>query len=179
MAELIGIDEISGVVLARLRAFGDARGSFRETFRRAWFPQRDWTTLQMNCSRSQAGVVRGLHYHFQQVDYWYVAAGRIRAALFDMRPASPTYMAVHTLDMDAEAESGLYIPIGVAHGFAALSDAMLIYVVDRYFDGSDEYGVAWNDPALGIDWGVAEPIISPRDAQYGPYADVPEGIRPK
>lgn len=179
MAELVEINAIAGVLVARLRAFGDARGSFRETFRQAWFPQRDWKMVQTNCSRSQAGVVRGLHYHFQQVDYWYVAAGKIRAALFDMRPASPTYLAVHTIDIDAGAELGLYIPVGVAHGFAALTDATLIYVVDRYFDGSDEYGVAWNDPALGIDWGVAQPIISPRDAQYGPYAEVPLEIRPK
>ncbi len=179
MPRMIESDYIADVVLVHLQAFGDARGSFRETFRREWFPHRRWEMMQPNCPHSQAGVVRGLHYHFRQVDYWYVTAGKIRAALFDMRPGSRTYRATQTLDMSAEADMGLFIPIGVAHGFAALTDATLIYVVDHYFDGSDEFGVAWNDPTLAIDWGVAEPIVSPRDARYRPYAEIEAEFRPK
>lgn len=161
--QLVESEKISGVMIAHLTIHGDDRGSFRETFRKEWFPQRNWENFQSNCSQSMAGVLRGLHYHFHQVDYWYVPRGTIRAALFDMRPNSPTYMATQTIDMGEENDIGLFIPIGVAHGFATLTDATLMYIVDNYFDGSDEYGVAWNDPALGIDWGLENPIVSGRD----------------
>lgn len=179
MPQIVESTQIAGVQIVQLRAHGDARGSFREIFRREWFPQRAWEQLQSNCSRSAAGVLRGLHYHFHQVDYWFVAHGLVRAALFDMRPGSPTYGAVQTLDLGAERELGLYIPIGVAHGFAALQDATLLYIVDRYFDGRDEYGVAWDDPALGIDWGVRDPVVSERDRRNPRHADVPAAQRPR
>ncbi len=179
MAEIVESKDIRGVYVVQLQAFGDGRGSFRETFRKAWFPQRTWEMVQTNCSHSAAGVVRGLHYHFHQVDYWYVAQGRIRAVLFDMRPASPTFRAVLTLDLDAGDDRGLFIPVGVAHGFAALTQATLIYVVDNYFDGRDEYGVAWDDPEINVDWGVTNPIVSPRDQRNPRYADLPAEARPR
>jgi dTDP-4-dehydrorhamnose 3,5-epimerase len=172
-------DKIAGVFIAELRAFGDERGSFREVFRKEWFPQRSWDVVQSNCSHSAAGVLRGLHYHFNQVDYWYVTRGHIRAALFDMRPDSPTFMATQTVDMGAGNDRGLFIPIGVAHGFATLADATLMYIVDNYYDGGDEFGVAWNDPALGIDWGVDEPIVSGRDQSNLPFDRIAAANRPK
>ena len=177
--QLIESEKISGVMIAHLTAYGDDRGSFRETFRKEWFPQRSWDNFQTNCSHSMAGVLRGLHYHFHQVDYWYVPRGTIRAALFDMRPNSPTYMATQTIDMGEENDLGLFIPIGVAHGFATLTDATLMYIVDNYFDGSDEYGVAWNDPALGIDWGLENPVISGRDQKNLVYKMVSAETLPK
>ena len=179
MSEIIESDVISGVYITHLRSFGDDRGSFRETFRKDWFPQRSWEIFQTNCSHSMKGVLRGLHYHFNQVDYWYVPRGRVRAALFDMRPDSPTYMATQTVDMGEENDIGLFIPIGVAHGFATLEDATLMYIVDNYYDGDDEFGVAWNDPALGIDWGLADPVVSGRDQQNRPYNEIPDEERPK
>lgn len=179
MSEIVESDVISGVYITRLRSFGDDRGSFRETFRKDWFPQRSWEIVQTNCSHSMKGVLRGLHYHFNQVDYWYAPRGRIRAALFDMRPDSPTYMATQTVDMGEENDIGLFIPIGVAHGFATLEDATLMYIVDNYYDGGDEFGVAWNDPALGIDWGLADPIVSGRDQKNRPYSEIPDEERPK
>ncbi|MCO5199752.1 MAG: dTDP-4-dehydrorhamnose 3,5-epimerase [Anaerolineae bacterium] len=169
---------ISGVYVVQLQSFGDDRGSFREFFRKEWFPQRSWDDLQTNCSHSKAGVLRGLHYHFHQVDYWFVPKGTIRAALFDMRPSSPTFMATQTVDMGEANERGLFIPIGVAHGFATLADATLVYVVDNYFDGRDEYGIAWNDPALGIDWELTEPVVSARDQNNPLFKDVLEENRP-
>ena len=177
--QIVESKTISGVFIANLTIHGDGRGSFRETFRKSWFPQRSWDNFQSNCSQSKAGVLRGLHYHFHQVDYWYVPRGTIRAALFDMRPNSPTYMATQTVDMGEENDIGLFIPVGVAHGFATLTDATLMYIVDNYFDGSDEYGVAWNDPALGIDWGLTDPVVSGRDQQNALYADVSAENLPK
>ncbi|MGB1250114.1 MAG: dTDP-4-dehydrorhamnose 3,5-epimerase family protein [Candidatus Promineifilaceae bacterium] len=177
--QLIESDKIAGVIIADLTVYGDERGSFRETFRKSWFPQRSWEVFQTNCSHSEAGVLRGLHYHFKQVDYWYVPSGTLRAALFDMRPNSPTYMATQTIDMGEKNDVGLFIPIGVAHGFAALTDVTLTYIVDNYFDGGDEYSVAWDDPALGIDWGLENPVVSERDQKNVVYAAVPMADRPK
>jgi dTDP-4-dehydrorhamnose 3,5-epimerase len=168
---------ITGVYIAQLRPFADERGRFIETFRKEWFPQRTWETIQSNRSDSKAGVLRGLHYHHHQVDYWYVQSGRIRAALYDLRPSSPTYRAAQTLEMDDQ--SGLFIPIGVAHGFLALTDATLTYVVDNYYDGRDEFGVAWNDPDLGLDWGTSTPIISPRDQANPRLRDIPAATLPR
>lgn len=179
MAKIIESDVISGVYIANLQIYGDTRGSFREMFRKDWFPQRDWQIIQSNCSHSKQGVLRGLHYHFHQVDYWYVVAGEIRAALFDMRPQSPTYMATQTVDMGGENDIGLFIPIGVAHGFATLRDARLVYIVDNYYDSSDEFGVAWDDPQLNLDWGHRSPILSRRDQQNPHLADIPEQDLPR
>ncbi|MCL4869235.1 MAG: dTDP-4-dehydrorhamnose 3,5-epimerase family protein [Anaerolineae bacterium] len=154
---------IDGVQIARLKLWQDDRGFFVETFRKEWFPQRSWDIVQTNRSESRQGVVRGLHYHFHQVDYWYVPRGMIRAVMVDLRPQSPTFRASLTLDMGEANPIGLFIPVGVAHGFAALTNATMTYIVDNYYDSRDEFGVLWNDPELNLDWGVKNPIVSPRD----------------
>ena len=164
---------IKDVQIVTFEPFVDERGRFIETFRREWFPQRSWQIIQTNRSDSKAGVLRGLHYHFHQVDYWYVVAGRIRAGLFDMRFGSPTYGATQTIEMGEDNQIGLFIPIGVAHGFVTLTDATLTYVVDNYYDSQDEYGVAWNDPEIVVPWGVESPLISPRDAANPLLKDIP------
>ena len=169
---------IEGVCLAELTPFADERGRFLETFRKEWFPQRTWETVQTNRSDSHAGVLRGLHYHFRQVDYWYVVSGRIRAALADIRPDSPSAGASETIEMGGENQLGLFVPVGVAHGFVALTDATLFYIVDNYYDSSDEYGIAWNDPQLAIAWGVSKPTVSARDAANPLLADVPSDRLP-
>lgn len=172
---------ISGVYLAHLTAFSDERGRFLETFRKEWFPQRSWEKIQMNRSESKANVLRGLHYHFNQVDYWYVHSGEIRVGLVDLRPLSPTYMTAQTLDIEGGNGVGIFIPVGVAHGFLALTDAVHTYVVDNYYDGGkDEFGVAWNDPDLGLDWKISEPpLISKRDASNLRLRDIPVEQLPK
>ncbi len=171
---------IKGVFTVKLRPFGDERGRFMETFRKDWFPQRNWDILQMNRSDSQAGVLRGLHFHHHQVDYWCVAKGMIRAGMVDLRPSSPTYLHTQTIEIGDFNEMGLFIPIGVAHGFLALSDVTLTYIVDNYYDnGRDENGVAWNDPDIGIDWGISQPILSKRDAENAFLRDIPPEARPK
>lgn len=165
---------IAGVFMVKLRAYEDARGRFLETFRKEWFPQRSWEIIQSNRSDSKAGVLRGLHYHHHQVDYWYVLSGRIRAGMVDLRRSSSTFMATETAEMGQEHELGLFIPVGVAHGFVALTDATLVYIVDKYYDGGhDENGVAWNDPDIGLEWGVADPVVSDRDANNPYLRDIP------
>lgn len=165
--------QIQGVFLARLKAHEDDRGRFWETFRKEWFPHRSWAILQTNRSDSKQNVLRGLHYHHKQVDYWYVVNGKIRAGLADLRPHSPTWLATQTVEMSAENNLGLFIPVGVAHGFLALENSTLIYVVDNYYDGDDEFGIAWNDPNLKINWAVSNPILSPRDQKNPTLEDIP------
>jgi dTDP-4-dehydrorhamnose 3,5-epimerase len=179
MTDLLQPTAIQGVFVANLRAFGDERGRFMETFRIEWFPQVSWQRLQTNRSDSKAGVLRGLHYHFHQVDYWFVPSGKIRAGLVDLRPSSPSYLTAQTVDMGEENNVGLFIPVGVAHGFYALTDCTLCYVVNNYYDGADEFGVAWNDPRIGLVWGTDAPLLSPRD-QKNPYLrDIPAENMPK
>ena len=170
---------IAGVYIVQLQAYTDERGRFMETFRKEWFPQRSWDCLQSNRSDSRAGVLRGLHYHHQQVDYWYAVSGRLRAAMVDLRPSSPTHTATQTIEMGNNNEIGLFIPPGVAHGFVALTDATLTYVVDNYYDGGDEFGIAWNDPQLGLDWGVVPAVVSDRDAANPRLQDIPPEHLPR
>jgi dTDP-4-dehydrorhamnose 3,5-epimerase len=170
---------IKDVQIVTLQPFIDERGRFMEVFRREWFPQRSWKIIQSNRSDSKAGVLRGLHYHFHQVDYWYVVNGKIRAGLADIRPDSPTYGATQAIEMGEENQLGVFIPVGVAHGFVTLTDATLTYVVDNYYDGADELGVAWNDPDLALPWDVETPTVSPRDAANPFLKDIRAGKLPK
>lgn len=173
-------DRIQGVFFATIRAFEDDRGRFMETFRREWFPWIEWDKIQGNRSDSRSNVLRGLHYHHHQIDYWYVPNGIIRVGMVDLRPSSPTYMATQTLEVGANNNVGVFIPIGVAHGFVALTDATLMYMVNNYYnDGSDENGVAWNDPEIRLDWGIEEPLLSPRDQKNRFLRDIPAAELPK
>lgn len=173
MAVLRPSERIEGVIHADLRPVTDERGSFAETFRTEWFPARAWTVVQSNRSTSLPGVLRGLHYHHHQADYWLPLAGRMRAALADLRPASPTFRQTEIVDLDGSAPAGLLIPPGVAHGYLALTDATLLYLVDAYYTGTDEHGVAWDDPELRVAWGTVRPQLSRRDLSNPRLADIP------
>ncbi len=179
MPTIVESDTIDGVQIAELRAFGDERGRFTEIFRKEWFPQRQWGNVQINRSDSAAGVLRGLHYHFNQVDYWYLLAGTIRIGLVDLRPSSPTHGSAHTIDITAADNTGVFIPIGVAHGFLALTDVTLMYVVDNYYDGADEFGLAWDDPDVAVPWRLdAAPILSSRDTANPLLANISAAALP-
>ena len=179
-AHIQPLTTIEGVYIAPIKAFADERGAFMETFRKEWFPNVNWDRIQSNCSVSKAGVLRGLHYHHHQIDYWYVTQGTVRVAMADLRPSSPTYMATHVLELGEANNVGLFIPVGVAHGFYTLTDTTLTYLVNNYYEGgSDEHGVAWNDPDIGIGWGVTDPLISPRDAENPLLRDIPRDMLPR
>ena len=134
--------------------------------------------VQGNRSDSRAGVVRALHYHLHQADYWYVPQGRIFVAMFDLRRSSVTRGQTLTLQIGEGAEIGVYIPPGVAHGFQAVTDATLTYLVDEYYDASDEHGVAWDDPDAAIPWPIADAILSDRDKANPKLQDIPDGELP-
>jgi len=154
---------IFGVVLVDLDPREDDRGLFAELFR---FDRLNlaYRPAQANLSVSRAGVLRGLHYHHSQYDYWIPMGGRLRVGLADLRRGSATWKASMTLDLDAAHPQGLLIPAGVAHGYFALEDAKLLYLVEQVYDGSDEWGVAWDDPDLAVAWDLnGVPVLSDRD----------------
>ena len=141
----------------------DDRGSVTEIYRRAWIPEMR-EALQANLSISKANVLRGLHFHRKQADYWCVINGTAFIGLYDLRRGSPTEGRPAEVRIDAaRAPRALYIPKGVAHGFYAETDLVLQYFVDEYYSGEDEFGIAWDDPRLEINWPSADPILSERD----------------
>lgn len=154
--------EIDGVRFIELVVHGDDRGSFAEVYRQAWLPGEQ-PALQGNLSRSSPGVLRGMHFHRRQWDYWFVVTGTAFVALADLRRGSPTEGRIATTRLSWEEPRGLFIPPGVAHGFLAETELVLGYLIDRYFDGSDEFGVAWDDPGLAIAWPTPDPTLSERD----------------
>jgi dTDP-4-dehydrorhamnose 3,5-epimerase len=185
MAELEPSSAIDGVVVVSPDIHGDDRGIFIETYRRQWFPGGR-EMIQGNRGDRKAGAVVGLHYHLHQADYWYVPYGRARVVLHDLRVGSPTEGATQLIDLGSEPGTagvdhdhrGIYIPPGLAHGFAALTDMTITYLVDGYYNPADELGVAWDDPEIGADWGVTEPTLSGRDQANPRRTDLPEGRRP-
>ena len=156
---------IAGVVVITPTVHGDERGVFVETYRREWFPDGR-EMVQGNRSDKAAGAVVGLHFHRLQADYWYVPRGRARVVLHDLRAGSPTEGSTMAFDIGDHDHRGVWIPPGVAHGFAALTDVTMTYLVDRYYDPADELGVAWDDTSIGADWGIppgAAVVLSARD----------------
>lgn len=168
---------IAGVFIVEPTVHGDQRGLFIETYRRQWFPGAR-EMIQSNRSNKQAGALVGLHYHLHQSDYWYVPVGTARVVLHDLREGGPTDGATMSFDISGENHWGVYIPPGVAHGFAALTDVVMTYLVDGYYNPADELGVQFDDPAIHANWGVTDPILSKRDASNPPRSELPVGRTP-
>lgn len=177
MAHIHESTTISGVWIVEPAIHGDQRGLFIETYRREWFPNGR-EMVQGNRANRQRGALVGLHYHLHQADYWYVPFGHARVVLHDLREGGPTDGATLELDLTGDNHHGVFIPPGVAHGFAAVTDMVITYLVDGYYNPADELGVMWNDPAVAADWGVTDPILSARDQHNPRRADLPSGRRP-
>ena len=154
---------IPGVEIVDVTAHADERGSFAEIARFKGLPVE---FAQANHSRSARNVLRGLHFHVRQWDLWYPVTGRLRVGLADLRDKS-VKPACMTLELTSEEPRALLIPPGVAHGYLALEPSDLVYLVTHEYDASDEYGIAWNDPALDIAWQTRDPILSDRDRSNG------------
>jgi dTDP-4-dehydrorhamnose 3,5-epimerase len=162
--------EIPEVILVEPRVFADQRGFFLETYKHSDFtangiPER---LVQDNYSHSKRGVLRGLHYQRPpQAQGKLVMAlkGEIFDVAVDIREGSPTYLHWVSAVLSDENLHLLYVPPGFAHGFCVLSpEADVLYQVTAEYSPSHDRGVIWNDPALAIDWPVAEPLLSPKDA---------------
>ena len=168
---------LPGVRYGTIERHADERGAFRELWRASELPGVRF--VQTNLSSSAAGVLRGLHMHRRQDDLWIVADGRAFVALVDVRPlldGSRSAAVVETRELGPD--DWVLIPAGVAHGFLALEPLQLIYLVTNEYDGSDELGFAWDDPAVAVDWPVlagsvqGRPITSGRDAANPSLAEL-------
>jgi dTDP-4-dehydrorhamnose 3,5-epimerase len=161
---------LSGVKLIAPRVFGDDRGFFMESYRRNVFADLGIPEemVQQNHSRSTRGVLRGMHFQIGDGASKLVrcARGRIWDVLVDIRHGSPTFGEWEAFELDDEQLHVLYAPIGFAHGFCVLSDvADVVYQQSNYYSGEVERGFSVDDPAVGIDWPIAEDerIVSDRD----------------
>jgi dTDP-4-dehydrorhamnose 3,5-epimerase len=170
--------ELPGVLVIEPRVFKDERGLFLETYHGTRYEEHGlpWRFVQDNLSRSCRGVVRGLHYQWghPQGKLVMVAQGEVFDVAVDIRRDSPTFGRWVGVTLSAADCSQLYIPPGFAHGFCALSEmATVVYKCTDYYVAQDEHGIAWNDPALAIEWPVSDPILSAKDRANPILADVP------
>lgn len=159
--ELQEVEAIPGALIGRPKVWEDERGGFMEIMREENFSE---PFVQSNHSHSKAGVLRGLHYHRNQADLWYVMNGKAQAMMADLRKKTDK-PAVVSVDLRAGDPKVLYIPPGVAHGFLAITDVDLIYWVTEYYDSSDEFGIAWDDPTIQAPWNIDSPLLSDRDKE--------------
>lgn len=170
---------IEGVVILEPRVFGDDRGYFFESFSEREFAEKVGavTFVQDNESKSCYGVLRGLHYQLPphtQSKLVRVVSGRVLDVAVDIRKGSPTFGKHVAVELSGENKRQLFIPQGFAHGFAVLSEeAVFQYKCDRFYAPQSEASIAWNDPALGIDWQLplAEVILSEKDKHHPALAD--------
>lgn len=148
---------IAGVVVVDVRAYGDARGYFMETYKRSDFEKGGIKAefVQDNQSASTKGVLRGLHFQMEhpQAKLVRVVSGEVFDVAVDLRPGSPTYGKWEGVILSEENHRQFFIPRGFAHGFLVLSDtAVFAYKCDDVYHPNDEGGIAWNDPDIGIVW---------------------------
>jgi dTDP-4-dehydrorhamnose 3,5-epimerase len=162
---------LSGVLLLQPRVHHDARGYFLESYSArtlAEFGIND-VFVQDNQSRSVQGVLRGLHYQVNpgQVKLVRVLSGVIFDVVVDIRHGSPTFGQWFGETLSAENHLQMYVPIGFAHGFCVLSDtAEIAYKCSTFYSPPDERGLAWDDPDVGIEWPVTDPLVSERDTRH-------------
>jgi dTDP-4-dehydrorhamnose 3,5-epimerase len=169
--------EIPDIALVEPEVHGDERGFMVETFRaEAWREVGvDAEFVQENHSRSRAGILRGIHFQTDpgQAKLVRCARGRIWDVVVDLRRDSPTYMRWEGHELDDESHRQLFVPLGFGHGFCVLSDtADVTYKLSSYYDPATEAGIAWDDPDVGIEWPLSDPVLSERDLSAPRLAEV-------
>lgn len=174
--------EIPGLLIFELQAFSDERGFFMETYNRDRYRQTGVGPefFQDNLSCSKRGVVRGLHYQAPPVAQGKLVSvirGRVLDVAVDIRSGSPTYGKFVMVELSAENRKQFWIPAGFAHGFVSLEDDTLFaYKCTAPYSKGHDRGIRWNDPAIGINWGVDSPIVSEKDKQHPLLKDIPQDL---
>lgn len=170
---------IEGVIVLEPRVLKDERGFFFESYHRAKFTELGITDefVQDNHAMSSRGALRGLHYQIErpQAKLCRVTSGEVLDVVVDIRRGSPTFGKSLSVVLSAENARQIYVPVGFAHGYLVLSEtAEFLYKCSDFYFPQHERGVLWNDPELGIDWGVTAPTLSVKDRALRPLADIPE-----
>lgn len=172
--------DIQGVVIVEPKVFGDHRGYFFESFSEKDFAEAvgEVKFVQDNESKSSYGVLRGLHFQkppHAQAKLVRVVKGRVLDVAVDLRKGSPTFGKHVAVELTEENHRQLFIPRGFAHGFAVLSDeAVFQYKCDSYYAPQSEGSVLWNDPDIGIEWGIPseDVMLSEKDRNAAPLKDL-------
>jgi dTDP-4-dehydrorhamnose 3,5-epimerase len=173
--------KLSGVLIIEPKVFGDQRGFFKETFQLERYKEAgiDLPFVQDNHSRSQKGVLRGLHLQKSRPQGKLVScsAGVVYDVAVDVNPESSTFGQYVGLELSAENHKQLWIPPGYAHGFCVLTETadFQYKCTDLYFP-EDEGGLIWNDPDVAIDWPIKNPLLSDKDLKLPTLAEIKLGV---
>jgi dTDP-4-dehydrorhamnose 3,5-epimerase len=173
--------KLDGVVLIEPQVHGDERGFMVESFSRdAWRKLGvEVDFVQHNHSRSRRGTLRGIHFQTEpgQAKLVRCARGEILDVAVDLRRSSSTYGQWEAHRLDDVRHRQLFVPVGFGHGFAVLSEeADVAYQVSSYYDPATEKGIAWDDPGVGVDWEVADPLLSERDKNAPTLAEIADEL---
>jgi dTDP-4-dehydrorhamnose 3,5-epimerase len=174
---------IPGLAVIEPQSFGDARGEFFESWNRERYAANGihFDVVQSNVSRSVHGVLRGLHYQWPNPQGKLVSVldGEVWDVAVDIRRGSPTFGQWEAVVLSGANRRQFWIPEGFAHGFVVTSaQATFSYLCTAHYDKSADAAVRWDDPGLAIDWPVAAPLLSDKDAQAPLLAAIPEARLP-
>jgi dTDP-4-dehydrorhamnose 3,5-epimerase len=177
--------ELAGVKIIELKVFNDDRGFFLESFQMEHYRNMGIEQLfvQDNISRSKRGTLRGLHYQLKhpQAKLITVLRGEVFDVFVDIRKGSSTFGKWGSVILNDTNHHQLYIPTGFAHGFYVISEFVdFYYKCTDYYHPEDEFGIAWDDPSLAINWPQLEeaPILSPKDKKHHKLAEIPSELLP-
>jgi len=174
---------LPGVLLVEPDVYKDDRGFFLETYHQNKYSAEGIAKsfVQDNRSNSTKNVLRGLHYQLRnpQAKLVYIITGEIFDVAVDIRRGSPTFGKWEGVYLSSENNCQIFIPEGFAHGFCVLSEtADVLYKCSDFYHPDDEFGILWSDPAIGIEWPVAEPILSPKDSKYPQLKEITDSMLP-
>ena len=168
---------VQGAWLVALQRLEDERGFFARSFCQREFEAHglDPRLAQCNVSfNAKRGTLRGLHYQaapHEEAKVVRCTQGAVWDVVVDLRPGSPTFKRWHGVELDASNRLALYVPAGCAHGFQTLADnAEVLYLMSEFYHPESARGLPWDDPAFGIRWPLAEPILSARDRAFTRFA---------
>lgn len=161
---------LKGLFVLKQKAFGDERGFFMETFRKAQFNDlvgQETTFVQDNLSKSSKNVLRGMHFQappYAQGKLITVLTGSVLDVVVDIRKNSPTYGSSFAIELNDTNKQFLFVPEGFAHGFCTLEDETLfMYKCTAYYNKESEGAFRWDDPTLDLPWGITDPVVSEKD----------------
>lgn len=162
---------LQGVCLVQPKVFEDSRGFFLESYHQDRYLEHgiDVNFVQDNFARSDRHVLRGMHYQIKrcQAKLVWVAQGEIFDVVVDIRKDSPTFGQWEGFKLSSKNKRQLFVPEGLAHGYCVTSrTALVIYKCSDFYSPENEAGLMWNDPKVGIQWPVDDPILSEKDQNY-------------